>query len=64
MPYGLKGEKVEKPGELKETIKNALKSREATVIDITIDADELLPIVPPGSSLDNMKTDFSDVEEL
>ena len=62
--YGLKGEKVEKPGELKETIKNALKSREATVIDITIDADELLPIVPPGSSLDNMKTDFSDVEEL
>ena len=62
--YGLKGEKVEKPGELKETIENALKSREATVIDITIDADELLPIVPPGSSLDNMKTDFSDVEEL
>ena len=62
--YGVKGEVVERPGELKETIQNALKSREATVIDIRIDANELLPIVPPGSTLDNMKTDFSDVEDL
>ena len=61
--YGLKGERVEKPGELRECVQNALKSREATVIDITIDPDELLPIVPPGSSLDNMRTDFSDLEE-
>jgi len=49
--YGLKGERVEKPGELKETIQNALKSREATVIDITIDPSELLPMVPPGEPI-------------
>ena len=61
--YGVNGEYVEKPGELKETIENALKSREATVIDIVIDSKELLPIVPPGCRLDNMQTDFSNLEE-
>ncbi len=62
--YKVRGEVVEKPGELKETIANALKTREATVIDIRIDANELLPIVPPGSALDSMKTIFNDVEDL
>lgn len=62
--YKIKGEVVEKPGELRETIQEALKAREARVIDIRIDANELLPIVPPGSALDNMKTSFSDVEDL
>ena len=62
--YGVNGVRVETPGELKESIQDALKAREPTVLDIRIDADELLPIVPPGSTLDNMKTDFSDVEDL
>ncbi len=62
--YKIRGEVVEKPGELRETIQEALKTREATVIDIRIDANELLPIVPPGSALDKMKTSFDDVEDL
>ena len=61
--YKIKGERVEKVGELRETIQNALKSREATVIDVVIDPNELLPIVPPGSTLNNMKTNFDDVED-
>ena len=62
--YKIKGEVVEKPGELKETIQEALKAREARVIDIRIDPNELLPIVPPGSALDNMRTSFDNVEDL
>ncbi|RAP52468.1 MAG: acetolactate synthase, large subunit, biosynthetic type [Methanosphaera sp. rholeuAM270] len=62
--YKIKGVVVEKVGELKETIEESLKAREATVIDIRIDSEELLPIVPPGSGLNYMKTDFSDVEDL
>jgi acetolactate synthase-1/2/3 large subunit len=58
--YGLEGQRVEKIGELKETITNAFKSREATVIDVAIDQEELLPIVPPGQSLDNMKMTFDE----
>ena len=49
--YGVCGERVEKPGELRETIQNALKSREATVIDVVIDPKELLPMVPPGEKI-------------
>ena len=49
--YKLKGERVEKPGELKEAVQNALKSREPTVIDVVIDSDELLPMVPPGEKI-------------
>ena len=49
--YGVRGERVEKPGELRETIQNALKSREATVIDVVIDPEELLPMVPPGEKI-------------
>ena len=45
--YGLNGQKVEKVGEVKEAIETALKAREAAVLDIRIDANELLPIVPP-----------------
>jgi acetolactate synthase-1/2/3 large subunit len=61
--YGLKGQRVEKPGELKESIQEAFKAREATVIDVVIDEKELLPIVPPGSTLDKMQMTFDNMEE-
>ena len=60
--YGVCGKKVEKVGELKETIKNALKSREATVIDIEIDPSELLPMVPPGEKITKIVGEYK-VEE-
>ncbi len=61
--FGIQGRTVERPGELKETIEEAFKSREATVIDVKIDPDALLPIVAPGDKLDNMTMDFSYLED-
>ncbi len=60
--YGLRGERVEKPGELKEIIQDALKAREATVIDIVIDPGELLPMVPPGEKITKIVGEYK-VEE-
>ncbi|WP_323737095.1 acetolactate synthase large subunit [Methanosphaera sp. ISO3-F5] len=60
--YGVRGERVENPGELKETIHEALKSREATVIDIPIDPNELLPMVPPGEKITKIVGEYK-VEE-
>ena len=60
--YGVCGERVERPGELKETIENALKSREATVIDVVIDPGELLPMVPPGEKITKIVGEYK-VEE-
>ncbi|AWX32895.1 biosynthetic-type acetolactate synthase large subunit [Methanosphaera sp. BMS] len=58
--YGIEGQRVEKVGQLRESIENAFKSREATLIDVAIDREELLPIVPPGQSLDKMKMTFDE----
>ena len=60
--YGVRGERVEKPGELRETIKNALKAREATVIDIVIDPAELLPMVPPGEKITKIVGEYKQEE--
>lgn len=49
--FGVKGERVERPGEMKETLKNALTSGEPTLIDVIIDPHEILPMVPPGCGL-------------
>ncbi len=43
--------RVEKPGEMKETLSEALKSGEPSLVDVIIDPDEILPMVPPGCGL-------------
>lgn len=49
--FGVKGERVERPGEMSETLTNALRSGEPTLIDVIIDPHEILPMVPPGCGL-------------
>ena len=49
--FKINAERVEKPGEVKEAVKHAIKSGEPTVLDIIIDPEEILPMVPPGHGL-------------
>lgn len=49
--FGVRGERVERPGEMKEALLNSLKSGEPTLIDVIIDPNEILPMVPPGCGL-------------
>lgn len=49
--FGVNAERVEKPGDVGEALKNALKSGEPSLIDIIIDPEEILPMVPPGCKL-------------
>ncbi len=49
--FGITAERVEKPGEMYETVKKAVKSGESYLIDVIIDPDEILPMVPPGCGL-------------
>ena len=49
--FGVNAYRVEKPGEMKETLREALKSGEPGLIDVIIDPDEILPMVPPGCGL-------------
>ena len=49
--FGVNAYRVERPGEMKETLKDALNSGEPTLIDVMIDPNEILPMVPPGCGL-------------
>lgn len=49
--FGVKAERIKKPGEMKEAIERAIKSGEPYLLDVIIDPDEILPMVPPGCSL-------------
>ena len=49
--FGVNAARVEKPGEMRETINEAIKSGEPYLLDVIIDPEEILPMVPPGCGL-------------
>lgn len=62
--FGVQGERVEKPGEMKETLKKALRSGEPTLIDVIIDPHEILPMVPPGCGLTEIVGEYKVEREV
>lgn len=62
--FGVQGERVERPGEMEETLKKALKSGEPTLIDVIIDPDEILPMVPPGCGLTEIVGEYKIEREV
>lgn len=62
--FGVRGERVERPGEMKETLQNALKSGEPTLIDVIIDPHEILPMVPPGCGLTEIVGEYKVAREV
>ena len=62
--FGVQGERVERPGEMKETLKTALKSGEPTLIDVIIDPHEILPMVPPGCGLTEIVGEYKVEREV
>ena len=49
--FGVEAERIEKPGETSEALSRAIRSGEPALLDIVIDPDEILPMVPPGCGL-------------
>ncbi len=49
--FGVNAARVEKPGEMRETINEAIRSGEPYLLDVIIDPEEILPMVPPGCGL-------------
>ena len=52
--FGVNSVRVEKPGEMKEALKSAIKDNEAILIDVIIDSEETLPMLPPGAGINEM----------
>lgn len=49
--FGVTAERVDKPGQMRETVTRAIRSGEPYLIDVIIDPEEILPMVPPGCGL-------------
>jgi len=61
--FGVNAERVDKPGEMELAVKNAIRSGEPYLIDVIIDADEVLPIVPPGCGLTEIVGEYKVEQE-
>ncbi len=61
--FGVNAERVEKPGEMSVTIRNAIRSGEPYLIDVIIDPEEILPMVPPGRGLTEIVGEYKIEQE-
>lgn len=62
--FGVSAERVERPGEIKDALSNALKSGEPSLLDIIIDPEEILPMVPPGCGLTELVGEYKVESEV
>ena len=46
--------RITKPGETKEALASAIKDNEPILLDIVIDSEEALPMLPPGAGINEM----------
>ena len=56
--FGVNAVSITKPGETKEALKKAIKDNEAILLDIVIDSEEALPMLPPGAGINEMIGDY------
>ena len=55
---GVNAVRITKSGETKEALKKAIKDNEAILLDIVIDSEEALPMLPPGAGINEMIGDY------
>ena len=52
--FGINVSRITKPGETKEVLSKAIKDNESILLDIVIDSQEALPMLPPGAGINEM----------
>ena len=52
--FGVNAERIEKPGETKEALAKAIKDNEPVLLNVVIDSEEALPMLPPGAGINEM----------
>ncbi|MDO5847924.1 MAG: acetolactate synthase large subunit [Methanobrevibacter sp.] len=56
--FGINAERITKPGETEVAVKKAIKDNEPILLDIVINKDECLPMVPPGAGINEMLGEY------
>ena len=52
--FGVNGVRITKPGETKESLSKAIKDNEPILLNVVIDSEESLPMLPPGAGINEM----------
>ncbi|MBP3791109.1 MAG: acetolactate synthase large subunit [Methanobrevibacter sp.] len=52
--FGVNGVRITKPGETKEALSAAIKDNEPVLLNVVIDSEEALPMLPPGAGINEM----------
>ncbi|AMD18384.1 acetolactate synthase catalytic subunit [Methanobrevibacter sp. YE315] len=52
--FGVNAVKITKPGETKEALASAIKDNEPILLNVVIDSEEALPMLPPGAGINEM----------
>ena len=52
--FGVTGVRITQPGETKEALSSAIKDNEPILLNVVIDSEEALPMLPPGAGIYEM----------
>ena len=52
--FGVNAVKITKPGETKEALSTAIKDNEPILLNVVINSEEALPMLPPGAGINEM----------
>ena len=52
--FGINAERVTEPGETKKVLSKAIKDNEPFLLNVVIDSEEALPMLPPGAGINEM----------
>ena len=52
--FGINGVRITEPGETKEALSKAIKDNEPILLNVVIDSEESLPMLPPGAGINEM----------
>ena len=52
--FGVTGVRITQPGETKEALSSAIKDNEPILLNVVIDSEEALPMLPPGAGINEM----------
>ena len=62
--FGINGVRVEKPGETKEALSSAIKDNEPVLLNVVVDSEEALPMLPPGAGINEMIGEYKLVKDV
>ena len=52
--FGVNAVRITEPGETREALSKAIKDNEPILMDVVVNPDELLPMLPPGAGINEM----------